>query len=187
MVHNPPVVDASDRPLLLPPFDASAEGEPVRILSTKYDGSPHYDYRGRIVDRGEGYLRVVVPQGTPYTSYRAAGTTLAAMTQIYFTDRWYNTFHNHEPIGHRRMVTYCNIGTPARLEGDTIRWVDLDLDVVVTEDRGVVVVDEDEFEEHRARMRYPDEVIRHAEDARDELMALGRTLAFPLDREAHLP
>lgn len=183
--------DTLPEPLALPPFDASRPGTPVRVLSTKYDGSRHYDYRGRLVDQGtdhgEGYLRVVVEANTPFVSYRESGVTMAPMTQIYFTDRWYNAFHNHEPIGRRGMLTYCNVGTPARLEGDTIHWIDLDLDVIQTRALGLIVDDEDEFEEHRRRMAYPDEIVRRAEAARDELLALGRSLAFPFDRESHLP
>ncbi len=172
--------------MALPPLDLS-RAQPVRIHSTKYDGSLHYQYEGRLVDQGEGYLRVVVEQGTSFVSYRERGVTLAAMTQIYFTDRWYNAFHNHEPIGRRRMLTYCNVGTPARLEGDTIRWVDLDLDVIETQALGLIVDDEDEFADHRVRMAYPEDIIRHAEVARDELLVLGQSHAFPFDREAHLP
>lgn len=186
MRHNQ-TVDALPESPALPPFDPARRGRPVRILSSKYDGSPHYDYAGRLVDEGPGWLRVVVDGGTPYVSYREAGTVLCPMTQIDFTDRWYNAFHNHEPIGRRGMLTYCNVGTPARLEGDTIRWVDLDLDVIQTEALGLIVVDEDEFAEHQRRMAYPDDIIRRAEAARDQLMALGRALSFPFDRAAHLP
>ncbi|MCK9486896.1 MAG: DUF402 domain-containing protein [Dehalococcoidia bacterium] len=179
--------DGLPEPLRLPRFDASRPGEPVRILSTKYDGSRHYEYRGRLVDQGEGYLRVVVEPNTPFVSYRESGMTLARMTQIYFTDRWYNAFHNHEPVGRRAMLTYCNVGTPVRLEGDTIHWIDLDLDVIDTQAQGLIVDDEDEFADHRQRMAYPEEVVRRAEAARDELLALGRSHAFPFDRESHLP
>lgn len=188
------MVDASDapsslpQPLALPPFDATRRGQPVLIQSTKFDGSPHYQYRGRLVDVGPGYYRVVVDAGEAYTSYReAAGTIMAPMTQIYFTDRWYNAFHNHEPIGRRRMLTYCNVGMPAHLDGDVLRWVDLDLDLIRTEALGTIVDDEDEFAEHQVRMAYPPDVIASARAALEELQALARADLFPFDRERHLP
>ncbi|MEX2372263.1 MAG: DUF402 domain-containing protein [Dehalococcoidia bacterium] len=174
-------------PLHLPPLDPTVEGRPVRILSTKYDGSLHYDYRARLVEETAGVLRVVSEVGTPVIGYRGEGALGCSMTQLFFTDRWYNVFHNHEPLGRRRMLSYANIGTPARLEGDTIHWVDLDVDVIQTETQGLVVVDEDEFADHRVRMGYPDDIVARVIEARDELVALGANLSFPFDRETHLP
>ncbi len=189
MRHNWPVdaLDAPDAPLLLPPFDAARAADRIHVHSTKYDGSPHYQYDGFLVDQGEGWLRIVVKAGTPFVSYRERGEVICDMTQIYFTDRWYNAFHNHQPLGRRGMLTYCNVGTPARLEGNTLRWVDLDLDVIQSQALGLFVDDEDEFQEHQRQMAYPPEVIRRAEAARNRLLALGRDLAFPFDREMHLP
>lgn len=171
----------------LPPFDPARPGRPVRILSTKYDGSRHYDYRGRLVDEVPGLLRVVIEAGTPFVSYRAESAMRSSMTQLFFTDHWFNVFHNHRPIGRQGMLSYANVGTPVRLDDDTLHWVDLDLDVLQTQGRGLYVDDEDEFEEHQRRMAYPDEVIRRALEAKDQLLDLAREGGFPFDRETHLP
>jgi uncharacterized protein len=171
----------------LPAFDPARPGRPIRILSTKYDGSQHYDYRGRLVDEAPGVLRVVTEVGTPFVSYRAESEMRSSMTQLFFTDHWFNVFHNHRPIGRQGMLSYANVGTPVRLEGDTLHWVDLDLDVIQTQERGLYVDDEDEFEEHQRQMAYPDEIIRRAVEAKDHLLHLAREGGFPFDRETHLP
>lgn len=171
----------------LPPFDPGRAGRPIRILSTKYDGSRHYDYRGRLVDEAPGVVRVVIEAGTPFVSYRAEGEIQAPMTQLFFTDLWFNVFHNHRPMGRQQMLSYANVGTPVRLEGDTLHWIDLDLDVIQTVERGLYVDDEDEFAEHQRRMAYPEEIIRRAVEAKDALLHLAHGGGFPFDREAHLP
>jgi uncharacterized protein len=172
---------------LLPPLDPSARGTPIRIASTKYDGSLHYEYWGRLIDQHGGVIRVVTDEGTPSRSYRGEGLMRAGMTQLFFTDRWYNVFHNYAPVGRLGMHWYANIGTPARIEGDTLRWVDLDLDLMHTEARGLFVDDEDEFAEHQVQMAYPREVIERAQAALDELLGLAHGLGFPLDHDSHVP
>jgi protein associated with RNAse G/E len=49
-----------------------------------------------------------------------------------------------------------------------VRLVDLDFDVIVWRDRSVELVDEDEFEQHRVELGYPDELVAaaRAESAR---------------------
>lgn len=177
----------SPEPPKLPPIDLAAPGTPIRILSTKYDGSPHYDYWGRLIDQHEGVIRVVTDEGTHMRGYRGEGAFRTTMTQLFFTDRWYNVFHNYQPVGRLGMHWYANIGTPARIEGDTLRWVDLDLDLMDTEVRGLFVDDEDEFALHRERMGYPPDIVESAEAALEELLALSRGLAFPLDHVNHVP
>lgn len=171
----------------LPPLDHAAAGTPIRILSTKYDGSLHYDYWGRLIDQHDGVIRVVTDEGTAMRGYRGDGAFRTTMTQLFFTDRWYNVFHNYAPVGRLGMHWYANIGTPARIEGDTLHWVDLDLDLMDTRDRGLFVDDEDEFAEHQVRMSYPPEVIERARAALDELLALSEDYRFPLDRDTHVP
>ena len=174
-------------PSSLPPLDHDATGTPIRILSTKFDGSPHYEYWGRLIDQHDGVIRVITDAGTPTRSYRGEGVMRSRMTQLFFTDRWYNVFHNYEPVGRLGMHWYANVGTPARVDGDTLQWVDLDLDLMDTEVRGIFVDDEDEFAEHRERMGYPPEIVASAEAALAELLALSQWHGFPLDRDTHVP
>jgi len=58
---------------------------------------------------------------------------------------------------------YVDIVTPPLWDGDTVRLVDLDLDVVVGADGSVAVADEDEFAEHSAAWNYPPDIVSLAE------------------------
>ena len=101
-------------------------------------------------------------------------------------DRGSNVYHTHRTAGRRGIESYANVATPAQFDGETLRWIDLDLDVL-TRKGGVEVDDEDEFADHRERFSYPDDVVRHALAARDELLRLARSGASPFDRASHTP
>ena len=158
----------------------------VRVLSTKYDGSPHYEFQARLLGHDQSYVRLHVPEGTLLRSYRGEFLALTSFTALFWTDRWYNVYHNHRPAGRRGIESYANVATPAEFDGETLRWVDLDLDVL-TRGGGIEVDDEDEFADRRERFGYPDDVVRHALAARDELLRLAESGAFPFDRASHIP
>jgi protein associated with RNAse G/E len=159
---------------------------PVRIASTKYDGSIHYEFEAELLSYEGAMLTLRVARGTVLKGYRGDVDVETAFTALFWTDRHYNIYHNVSPAGRRGIMSYANIATPARLDGDVLRWIDLDLDVFTSEDGTVTLDDVDEFEEHRARFAYPDELVAEVFAARDELLELAKTGGFPFDREAHL-
>jgi uncharacterized protein len=130
----------------------------VRVQYRKYDGSPHRSYPALRLGEDEHGVWLGVPQNTfngesfkyddPYVLLVPRG-------------QWYTAMFNAPP---RRTEVYCDIATPADWPADHhVQLVDLDLDVRrrrVT--RAVELVDEDEFEEHRRRFGYPDEVVAQA-------------------------
>jgi uncharacterized protein len=168
----------------------------IRVLSTKYDGSPHNDYIAQLIDATgapdlDAPLRLFVPAGTTVRSHtRGAFDLVTPFTQLFWPDAdvWWNVEHNHRPHPRTRggaMLSYANIALPARLDGDTMHWVDLDLDIVVTE-HGPELADEDEFDAHRALLRYPDDLVARAREAAGQLLALAALGAPPWDRKAHI-
>ncbi len=158
----------------------------VRVASTKYDGSWHYEFDAQLLAHEGPMLRLLVTEGTPFTGYRGEGAIRTTFTALFWSDRDYNLYHNHRPMGRRRITSYANVALPAVLDGDVLRWVDLDLDVIVDANGGVVLDDEDEFEDHRLRFAYPRDVVARAIAARDELLRLAAAGAFPFDRATHI-
>lgn len=65
--------------------------------------------------------------------------------ETFYTDRWHNIFEIHDRDDGQIKGWYCNIGYPAVLDGDTVSYVDLALDLWVAPDGRQVVLDEDEF------------------------------------------
>src|SRR3954465_2384911 len=146
--------------------------EMVRVVYTKYDGSAHRDYPARRFDTDDLGVWAGVTRGDERVYHgRQSGEQIPFVLLIPH-HAWWTGMFNPPP---RTSEVYCDITTPARWEGDTVHIIDLDLDVVRRRETGLVELrDEDEFDEHRVRFGYPDDLVDEARSAAGRLMtALG--------------
>jgi uncharacterized protein len=67
--------------------------------------------------------------------------------ETFYFDRWFNIFEIHDHDNDQLKGWYCNIGYPARKEGQVLSYVDLALDLLVFPDGKQLILDEDEFNE----------------------------------------
>ena len=135
--------------------------KPFKVHSTKYDGSEHYRYPASIV-REEPELLVLYKQpGAPINGYRGSFLAKYHTLEFYWSKHHYNLsviwYANWQPRMH-----YVNVATPARWDDGTLRYIDLDLDVVWFANGRVVLDDEDEFELHQRKYGYPQTLIDEA-------------------------
>jgi uncharacterized protein len=158
----------------LPPVE-----RPIIVSALKYDGRIHRQWRARI-DALTGSLIVLDGVFTEEVRHPLLGHIVPGTlsTEYYWTDRWYSVFRFREPNGLLRNY-YCNINQPARFDGDTLSFVDLDIDVLVAPDFTYTVLDEDEFARHAAVFSYPPELHAQVHRALAELLSLIDSRAFP--------
>jgi len=123
--------------------------------------------------------------GTPILVPDGVITEVTSVTHILFTDRWYNVNHFHQVVPPYSNLWYANIAMPAKLQSDTIEWIDLDLDVMCDVDNGILLKDVQLFDDRASSGYYPRDIVERVHAARDEVLALGRAGAFPFDRAAH--
>lgn len=154
--------------------------------STKYDGSLHYRFPTYLV-RDEPGLRVLYcPLGTPLDSYRGQLLATKHSIGLFWTERFYN-LHVSWQADWRPHNHYVNIATPATWDEQTLRFVDLDLDVIWRSATGEVVLDdEDEFLLHQRRFGYTPELIARAWQACDEVRDLIARRVAPFDGAQYL-
>jgi uncharacterized protein (DUF952 family)/protein associated with RNAse G/E len=188
----------------LPALPGAAGALPrlIEVYATEYDGAFHWRHPARLVEEHEGFLVTETSAGLEIATTRGPWTDPWNTRGFYWPDRWYNVIRLEEPDG-RLSGFYCNIATPAELDGETLRYIDLQLDVRATsverppfepvhEARrphgtsvdGLLryeVWDEDEFEAARVKYGYPDELVRLASAALDELRRLIEGRVFPFD------
>ena len=158
-------------------------GRPIHIVSTKYDGSPHWEFDSRLVLVRDTLVVTQDFAGQVYHSWKGPHTEPFDVRNHFWSDRWYNVMRCDRPKGGGLEYWYCNATTPAQYDGETVRYIDLDLDVLVFPDGKTKVVDEDEFLEHSVRMGYPRDVIDQAHRAVDELVALASSGRFPFEQK----
>ena len=157
-------------------------GHPIHVVSTKYDGSAHWEFDSRLVLVRDTLVVTQDFAGQVYHSWKGPHTEPFDVRNHFWSDRWYNVMRCDRPKAGGLEYWYCNVTTPAQYDGEFIRYVDLDLDVIVAPDGAARVVDEDEFLEHSGIMGYPPDVIDQARRAVDELLSLVHRGAFPFER-----
>lgn len=124
----------------------------------KWPDLPHWVYAGTYLGADEHGDWIGFPQGSRFT--RPGADYVAPYDQVGLVPSdgagWLAAFHARGgPVS-----TYVDIATPPVWEGDVVRSIDLDLDVVSGWTGRVWIDDEDEFAERRAG--YPDEIVQHA-------------------------
>jgi uncharacterized protein len=146
-------------------------GRDVRVVFTKYDGSLHWHQTMRYLGEDDHGIWLGGPAGS--TAQRGSEPPIRfdePMVQLVPAGQWWTAVFNAAPA---RVEVYCDISTPARWVHDgEVTMVDLDLDVIRQRaDQLVLLLDEDEFAEHRVRYGYPAAVAGQAEQAAAWLLA----------------
>jgi uncharacterized protein len=142
-----------------------ALGDPVRIEMEKWGGRPHWQFDGVWLGSDEHGEWIGIPAGTPMS--RPGMHLVSGNDQVGLVPHaggpdegwWIATFH---AASAPRVSVYVDIATPPRWDGNALRTVDLDLDVVRLVDGEVYVDDEDEFAEHQFELGYPADVVERA-------------------------
>lgn len=153
-------------------------GMHIVLRATKYDGRPHWIQPFRVRSDDGNLIVAEYKARTPIRTSRGEFRSPYDSRVYFWRDRWYNVFRLSRP-GCPTALWYCNVTTPPTLDGCRLSYVDLDLDVAVRPDGGIRRLDEDEFELHREKYGYPEDVVLRARDAADELVALAEANAFP--------
>ena len=102
--------------------------------------------------------------------------------EFFWFDRWFNIFRFEQPNGTLRNY-YGNICMPPTFNGNTLDYVDLDIDIVVWPDRSRQILDKEEFAENAHRWSYPDAVLKEVDDGINKLeeMVVNRHFPFSFD------
>jgi protein associated with RNAse G/E len=142
----------------------------VRVRYRKFDGTQHRDYPARRLSTDEIGTWLGVVAGTASVYHGRPSVERIPFVLLVPHDAWWTAMFNPPP---RTSEVYCDIATPARwADEDTVHLVDLDLDVVRRRGSGLVqLLDEDEFEQHRALFGYPEDVVIQAHSAAKWLFA----------------
>ena len=120
-------------------------GHQVTVIKLSLLGEEKMRYIGHVVEHLPSGLVLLADWTLPtqdlgYTRFEPQDQ----FREYYYTDRWFNIFSITSAIG-RHKGWYCNIAEPVHLGKDSIRQVDLLLDVWVHPDGEVLLLDEDEF------------------------------------------
>jgi uncharacterized protein len=127
----------------------------------KWPDSPHWEFDGVWLGADAQGQWIGVPVGTWLSRPGAGFHATADHVTLFPHEAWWSAvFYDDDPA--RPVDTYVDIATPPSWDGDTVRCIDLDLDVVRGTTGRVWVDDEDEFAEHQVALAYPLAVVESA-------------------------
>lgn len=98
----------------------------------------------------------------------------------YYKDCWYNVIVQFKESG---IYYYCNIASPTIIEGKIVKYIDYDLDLRVFPDGTYKVLDESEYEYHKSKMNYPDEIDKIVKQELSNLIKLCEAKEGPFNYE----
>ena len=170
-------------------------GTQIRCEMTKWGERPHWQFEGIFLGADEHGEWIGFPVGTHNRRPGLELVSEAACVTLVPRTGW------HLPTFHTPGIwcdLYVDVSTPAVWDGDVLRAVDLDLDVIrmsseppvsrrsapqnLSAGPGEIFVDdEDEFAEHQVAFGYPAEVIEAAQASCDEVLAAVRAGEAPYD------
>lgn len=118
----------------------------VTILKLDADGREIIRYTGRLLERSANAIRLEATfELDDVTTLHFTFRRGDRLVETFYTDRWYNVFAVYDGRDGALNGWYCNIGRPARIDGDTVSQQDLALDLWVSPDGACRWLDEDEF------------------------------------------
>ena len=151
------------------------EGEQVRIGHGKPAGRLIVLGQGEVTERDDDGTLAVEREMSAGGTYDALGTRResgdTALTKFREGRWWYPTTYRSADGEHKG--TYVNICTPVELFPDSVRYVDLHVDVIKYPDGTVERVDDDELDEAVEADEVPEEL---AEKARSVASSIERAL-----------
>jgi len=173
-------------------------GDPIRVEVTKWGDRPHWRFDGVWLGSDEYGEWLGFPEGTHNARPGFAfDSEVDAVTLVPHEGHWIATFQAPGIW----CDLYVDISTPGTWDGDVLRAVDLDLDVIRMAPESpadsprrtsapqnqragwgeVFIDDEDEFLEHQVAYGYPADVIAAARASADELKVAVEARLAPYD------
>jgi predicted RNA-binding protein associated with RNAse of E/G family len=141
------------------------DGRVLRYPCVGLEVAPERAVLGHVLTRTVELHGILLPAGT-------------CTYGVFWSARPYNVYQWVDPGG-VTLALYCNAATDTRIGPEAVEWLDLEVDVLLTPDGRVRVVDEHEVPtdlapEHRRALRAALGLLRAAEAVAAEVEAITR-------------
>ncbi|MFC4556832.1 DUF402 domain-containing protein [Virgibacillus kekensis] len=156
-------------------------GSTIQIQSYKHDGKIHRIWEDSLVLKATDTV-VIVANDKALVKESDGRTWITREPAIcYFHSRyWFNIISMLRNDG---IYYYCNISSPFVYDEEALKYIDYDLDVKVYPDMTYVILDEDEYDEHKKLMNYPRVLDRILHNNMEFLLRLVRQRKGPFSAD----
>ena len=148
----------------------------ITIIKLDHHGVEKIRYEGRVLARDDCTvtLEAFFTRPTMALGYVTLKTG-DRFVEHFYSDCWYNVFAIYDGDDGAFKGWYCNVTRPAIITDGEVRAEDLALDVFVSPEGKIAVLDEDEFEE----LGLSSEEEAKAREAVEELLSWAREMNGP--------
>lgn len=160
----------------------SFKGHWIRVQSFKHDSSLHrtWDY-AMILEKNEDYIVIASKTNRVIESDGRIWYTKEPAISIFFFHEWFNVI---AMIRGDSVYYYCNIASPSLIDSHTIKYIDYDLDLKLLPDNHIVELDIKEYEFHRKKYDYSNDLDLICKHSFQKIADLMRKRVFPFDDNA---
>jgi protein associated with RNAse G/E len=158
-------------------------GADVKVVKLRPDGEEAATYNGTLVESPPGW--VVIRATWTFKRMELGYMTFEPddyLVEYFATSQPFNAFALFAPDNEFKGW-YCNITHPTTVDGRTIYWQDLYVDVVQQADGKLLVLDEDELAESGMERKDP-ALHSMIMDARNSVVEKMRTRSYPFSEYA---
>lgn len=99
---------------------------------------------------------------------------------FFYKRSWFNCIAQLKKTG---LYYYCNIATPYIIDEDVIKYIDYDLDLRVYPSGNYKVLDNNEYNYHKRKMRYSDEIDIIVNKELEKLIEKVQKKEIPFNKE----
>jgi hypothetical protein len=157
-------------------MDKNYIGKWIHVQSYKHDGQLHRTWdSAMIVDVNDDFIVTASTCNKVIESDGRRWFTREPAVSVFFFNEWYNFIAMFKDDS---IMYYCNIATPSIIDKDCIKYIDYDLDLKLLSDKSIMQLDSKEYEFHRKKYAYSDEldmVIKSANEYVKDLMTKAET------------
>ena len=156
-------------------------GDRFIIHSYKHDGSIHRSWdEATYLGENEEYMIFANYKTLVIVSDGRTWRTKEPAIMFFSKKNWFNIIGQLKDSG---IYYYCNIASPFVIEEDTIKYIDYDLDLRVFPDGSFKVLDRGEYQYHKKKMNYSDDLDKVLKEELTVLIEKARGKVSPFDKE----
>lgn len=160
-------------------LDSSYIGKWFHVQSYKHDGSLHRTWdSAMILDVNDDYIVIASTCNKVIEADGRHWYTREPAVSFFFFKEWFNFVAMFKEDG---IMYYCNIASPSLIDNNCIKYIDYDLDLKLKEDKSIMQLDAKEYEYHRKKYAYSEDLDKVVKGANEYVKKLMQKDGFPFD------
>ena len=159
----------------------SLYGHWLAIQCYKHDGTLHRAWdRGLVLANNDNFLVVATKRAKVIETNGRCWFTKEPAVTIFSKNEWWNVICMMKEDG---ICYYCNIASPALVNRNMVKYIDYDLDAKLLPDGNIRILDEKEYQRHKAMYKYSDDLDTVLRYQMQEILKKMKNHEFPFDDE----